>query len=158
MRWVRIEAADDGVRSLVLDKPPVNALGRELVDDLTEALTTLARDADARCLVLRSAGKHFCAGADLKERKGMTLDDVRGLRQPGRTGSGAKSDKKAAEPEQPSGEQRLVEATTFSRNASTDSRSNQRSPGAHTRCPVRTRWASRFRSAVDAQCSPVRCG
>lgn len=77
MRWVRIETPAPGVRALVLDKPPVNALGRELVDDLLAASAALARDGEARCVVVRSAGKHFCAGADLKERQGMSLDDVR---------------------------------------------------------------------------------
>jgi len=60
-----------------LDKPPVNALGRELVDALGKTLTELREDASARCLVVRTAGSHFCAGADLKERQGMSLDEVR---------------------------------------------------------------------------------
>lgn len=76
-RWVRVEAEDGGLRVLTLDKAPVNALGRELVLDLTEALERLTGEEEARCLIVRSAGKHFCAGADLKERKGMSLDDVR---------------------------------------------------------------------------------
>ena len=77
LRWVRIETTPTDVRSLVLDRPPVNALGRELIDDLTVALSRLKRDEAARCLVVRPAGAHFCAGADLKERREMTLDDVR---------------------------------------------------------------------------------
>jgi len=77
LRFVKLEAADDGVRSLSLDRPPVNALGRELVDDLLAALGRLERDGDCRCLVVRSSGAHFSAGADLKERRGMSLDDVR---------------------------------------------------------------------------------
>jgi len=77
LRWVRLECADDGVRVLTLDKPPVNALGRELVGELGSALSRLKDDDGARCLVVRSAGKHFCAGADLKERQGMSLDEVR---------------------------------------------------------------------------------
>lgn len=77
MRVVRIETPEDGIRVLVLDRPPVNALGRELVDDLLTACDTLREDTQARCVVVRSAGKHFCAGADLKERQGMTLDEVR---------------------------------------------------------------------------------
>ena len=68
---------DDGVCELVLDRPPVNALGRDLVAGLTAAIDELAGDAAVRCLVVRSSGKHFCAGADLKERKAMSLDDVR---------------------------------------------------------------------------------
>lgn len=77
LRHVRIETHDDGVRVLSIDRPPVNALGRELVEDLNRAAAILAADDGARCLVVRSAGKHFCAGADLKERREMDLEDVR---------------------------------------------------------------------------------
>lgn len=76
-RWVRVEREENGLRVLTLDKPPVNALGRELVEDLSGALDQLGRDDSARCLIVRSAGKHFCAGADLKERKTMSVEDVR---------------------------------------------------------------------------------
>jgi enoyl-CoA hydratase/carnithine racemase len=60
-----------------MDKPPVNALGRELVEALGTALSELREDEGARCLVVRAAGSHFCAGADLKERLGMNVDEVR---------------------------------------------------------------------------------
>jgi enoyl-CoA hydratase/carnithine racemase len=76
-KWVELERSEDGVRTLSLNKPPVNALGRELVADLNAAFAELAADDAARCLIVRSAGKHFCAGADLKERQGMSLDEVR---------------------------------------------------------------------------------
>jgi len=76
-RWIRLEQQEPGLRTLSLDKPPVNALGRELVQDLEHALAALHEDAGARCLVLRSAGKHFCGGADLKERKTMSEEEVR---------------------------------------------------------------------------------
>jgi len=74
---VRLASHDDGVRVLTIDKPPVNALGRELVEALGTALAELREDGGARCLVVRSAGNHFCAGADLKERRGMSVDQVR---------------------------------------------------------------------------------
>ena len=74
---VRVDLRDGGVRVLTMDKPPVNALGRELVDGLAKAFVSLREDRDARCLVVRSAGSHFCAGADLKERRGMTEAEVR---------------------------------------------------------------------------------
>ena len=74
---VRVESRENGVRVVSMDRPPVNALGRELVEALATTLTGLREDADARCLVLRSAGAHFCAGADLKERRGMSLEAVR---------------------------------------------------------------------------------
>jgi methylglutaconyl-CoA hydratase len=74
---VRLESRDDGLRILTMARPPVNALGRELVEALASSLSQLREDKDARCLVLRSAGSHFCAGADLKERRGMSLAEVR---------------------------------------------------------------------------------
>jgi len=76
-RWVRLERDADHVLTLTLDRPPVNALGRELVDDLERIGERLAGDEKARCLVVRSGGKHFCAGADLKERKEMTREQAR---------------------------------------------------------------------------------
>ena len=75
-RYVPLEA-EGGVRTLSLDRPPVNALGRELIEDLTAALEQLGADDAARALIVRSAGKHFCAGADLKERRTMNVDEVR---------------------------------------------------------------------------------
>ena len=77
LRWVRVAIDAHGVATLTLDRPPVNALDRELVGDLTRAVTGLGTADEVRVMVLRSAGKHFCAGADLKERKTMTLDDIR---------------------------------------------------------------------------------
>ena len=77
LRTVRVEDAGLGIRLLTLDRPPVNALGRDLVRDLTAAAGEIAAEPEARCVVVRSAGKHFCAGADLKERRAMSLDEVR---------------------------------------------------------------------------------
>ncbi len=74
---VRLESRENGVRVLTMDKPKVNALGRELVDALGTAFVALRDDREARCLVLRAAGDHFCAGADLKERRGMSDAEVR---------------------------------------------------------------------------------
>jgi enoyl-CoA hydratase/carnithine racemase len=76
-RWIKVESENGGVRVLTLDKPPVNALGQEMVDELTRAAMQLAGDDEGRCLIVRSAGKHFCGGADLKERQSMSVDDVR---------------------------------------------------------------------------------
>ncbi|TDI49913.1 MAG: enoyl-CoA hydratase [Acidobacteria bacterium] len=62
---------------MTLDSPPVNALGRQLVADMEVALQKLKDDDTVRCLIVRSAGKHFCAGADLKERRTMSEDEAR---------------------------------------------------------------------------------
>ena len=44
-----------------------NAMNPGLVDDLHALFDALASDRDARVLLLRGAGKHFCAGLDLKQ-------------------------------------------------------------------------------------------
>ncbi|MGE0040934.1 MAG: enoyl-CoA hydratase/isomerase family protein [Vicinamibacterales bacterium] len=69
----------DGAHVLVvtLDRPTVlNALNTAMADDIASLFGALAADAgDTRCLVLTGAGERaFCAGADLKERDGMSVE------------------------------------------------------------------------------------
>jgi methylglutaconyl-CoA hydratase len=55
-----------GVATLTLNRPEVaNAYDEDLLRALTAALQRLADDAAVRALVIRGAGKHFQAGADL---------------------------------------------------------------------------------------------
>ncbi|HEX6106628.1 MAG TPA: enoyl-CoA hydratase-related protein [Gemmatimonadales bacterium] len=64
---IRVELAG-GVLTLTLDRPDKrNALDAALVEALHGALERADLDADARVVVLRGAGKDFCAGADLDE-------------------------------------------------------------------------------------------
>jgi hypothetical protein len=69
-----LEAPDDAIFALTLTRPEArNALGRRMVAELREALVRLAGERDARCVLVRSAAPGvFCAGADLRERAGMT--------------------------------------------------------------------------------------
>lgn len=64
---------------LVLNRPQAsNALSRGLVAALRAELAALAQAGDVTAVVLSGAGgKAFCAGADLKERLAMTLDETR---------------------------------------------------------------------------------
>ena len=57
-----------GVLHLTLNRPEVrNAMSLAMVDELGAALTTAEGDGSTRAIVLRGAGGHFCAGADLKD-------------------------------------------------------------------------------------------
>jgi isohexenylglutaconyl-CoA hydratase len=60
--------AEGGVLTLTLNRPEVrNALSMTMVLELREALDAAERDGQTRVLVLRGAGGHFTAGADIKD-------------------------------------------------------------------------------------------
>lgn len=63
---VRVEA-DQGVHTLTLDRPERrNAMNVQMVEELTAALER-AEANDARLVVLRGSGGHFCAGGDVAD-------------------------------------------------------------------------------------------
>ena len=70
----RIGRADaDGVCTLTLDRPEkLNALDMAAFEALDAHLAALEADASVGCVVLRGAGRGFCAGADLGELDGAT--------------------------------------------------------------------------------------
>jgi enoyl-CoA hydratase len=56
------------VRRLTLNRPAsLNALSTELMDALDEAFAAAANDDEVRVVILRGAGRAFCAGYDLKQ-------------------------------------------------------------------------------------------
>src|SRR4051812_10050795 len=56
-----------GLASVALNRPAVgNAYDGALIDGLIATFEALAADRKLRCVVLRGAGRHFQAGADLK--------------------------------------------------------------------------------------------
>jgi len=62
-----------GVAVVAFNRPEVaNALSTLMGEELLLAWTELAAREDLRCVVLTGQGRHFQAGADLKERNGMT--------------------------------------------------------------------------------------
>jgi enoyl-CoA hydratase len=71
----------DGVAEIILNRPEQrNALNALMCDELRAAAVRLRADESIRCVIVRANGPVFCAGADLKERKGMNIDDVRARR------------------------------------------------------------------------------
>jgi enoyl-CoA hydratase len=68
MSTVKRSELGPGVALLTMDRPDrLNALNRDLVEDLHAALDEVAGDAGVRVVVLTGAGRGFCAGLDLKE-------------------------------------------------------------------------------------------
>ena len=57
--------SETGRYDIVIEQPPVNAFSIGLLRDLTEAVRSLPEQ--ARVVVLRSEGRGFCGGGDVKE-------------------------------------------------------------------------------------------
>jgi enoyl-CoA hydratase/methylglutaconyl-CoA hydratase len=72
---VHYEVAD-GVATITLDSPHNrNALSRQLVGELFGCLDRARDDADAKVVVLRSADRVFCSGADLSEAATGSMEE-----------------------------------------------------------------------------------
>ncbi len=74
---------EGGLLWLILNRPQVlNALSRQLVDDLHDVLDVLHDDQSIRVVILRGTGRAFCAGLDLKETDAGTerVSVAQGLR------------------------------------------------------------------------------
>jgi methylglutaconyl-CoA hydratase len=70
--------AHDGIATITLNRPgAANALSMELAAAIGHAFARVRRDESVRAVILTGAGKAFCAGADLKERRAMTLEETR---------------------------------------------------------------------------------
>jgi enoyl-CoA hydratase/carnithine racemase len=67
---------EGGIATITLDSPQNrNALSRQLVGELFERLDRAAADEDARVVVLRSAERVFCSGADLSEAATGSMEE-----------------------------------------------------------------------------------
>lgn len=73
---IKVVEAEPGVKVIAFNRPEVaNALSTKMGRELLEVWSGLANDHGLRCVILRGEGKHFQAGADLKERNGMSDDE-----------------------------------------------------------------------------------
>ncbi|MBI4320489.1 MAG: enoyl-CoA hydratase/isomerase family protein [Chloroflexi bacterium] len=82
-RSVILVERDGHIAIVTLNRPEaMNALSSQLIGELEATATTLRDDDDIWVVVLRSASdRAFGVGADLKERKGMSLEAVRAQRR-----------------------------------------------------------------------------
>ena len=77
---VSVEQRDDAVAVVTIDRPEVlNALDRETLTSLRDALRRLAVDQDVHAVVLTGAGdRAFAAGADIREMTPMGVLEAHG--------------------------------------------------------------------------------
>ena len=68
----------DGIAEITLNRPEaMNSISSAMAAELTRACAELAAAPEVRVVVFGAAGERaFCAGADLKERAGMTDADI----------------------------------------------------------------------------------
>ncbi|AOB31384.1 enoyl-CoA hydratase [Bordetella sp. H567] len=68
---------EGGIATLWLNRPDSrNALNLRMCHEITAACEALEENEAVRVVVLRARGVAFCAGADLKERQGMSAADM----------------------------------------------------------------------------------
>lgn len=72
---VRLEVAD-GVATLRLDRPPMNALSVQVQEEIRAAAAEATERDDVRAVVLYGGEKLFAAGADVKEMATMSHADM----------------------------------------------------------------------------------
>lgn len=78
---VEIEGA---VATIRLNRPESrNALNLAMCDGLEQACRTASENSAVKLVLVRANGPVFCAGADIKERQGMSEAQVRARRQKG---------------------------------------------------------------------------
>jgi isohexenylglutaconyl-CoA hydratase len=70
---------EHGVLHVMLDRPSVrNAMSLPMVDELIDVLARAEAAGSVRVVVLRGAGGHFCAGADLRDMAGARQREAAG--------------------------------------------------------------------------------
>src|SRR3954462_5288958 len=62
---VRLERQDE-VAIIVVDNPPVNALGQDVYEGFMSAIDAIERDSSFKSAIILAAGRTFIAGADIK--------------------------------------------------------------------------------------------
>ncbi|RPI61137.1 MAG: enoyl-CoA hydratase, partial [Planctomycetaceae bacterium] len=69
----------EGIATITLNRPEVmNSVNFQLLRELDECLNRLRFDPAVRVVIISGAGnKAFCAGADLKERAGLSPEQVK---------------------------------------------------------------------------------
>ncbi|WP_018503750.1 enoyl-CoA hydratase/isomerase family protein [Parafrankia discariae] len=77
MAVVRLEVSD-GVGTIRLDRPPMNALNAELAAELRATALEATARADIRAVVLYGGEKVFAAGADIKEMAKLDIAGITG--------------------------------------------------------------------------------
>ncbi len=72
---VRLEV-EAGIGTIRLDRPPMNALSRQVQEEIRATAVEASERRDVRAVIVYGGEKVFAAGADVKEMAGWTYTDV----------------------------------------------------------------------------------
>ncbi|WP_229399483.1 enoyl-CoA hydratase-related protein [Micromonospora okii] len=73
--FVRLETRD-GIGTIRLERPPMNALNKQVQEELRAVASAAATDPDVRAVIVYGGEKVFAAGADIKEMAAMSYVDM----------------------------------------------------------------------------------
>ena len=73
--FVRLDV-EGAVGTIRLDRPPMNALNKQVQEEIRDAATEASDRADIRAVIVYGGPKVFAAGADIKEMADMSYVDM----------------------------------------------------------------------------------
>jgi enoyl-CoA hydratase/carnithine racemase len=73
--FVRLEV-EDGIGTIRLDRPKMNALNVQVQEEIREAATEATARTDVKAVVVYGGERVFAAGADIKEMQAMSYTDM----------------------------------------------------------------------------------
>lgn len=75
-KYLRTDLDSDGILTVLLDRPPANAVDRDMYIEIADLFNHVDRVGEGvRVIVFGGVGKHFCAGNDLGEFATMTPEN-----------------------------------------------------------------------------------
>ncbi|OBY30332.1 enoyl-CoA hydratase [Mycolicibacter kumamotonensis] len=77
--FVAVHSSSAGVATLVLSRPPTNALTRQVYREITEAATEVSARDDVAAVVLFGGHEIFCAGDDVPELRTLIPAEAEGF-------------------------------------------------------------------------------
>ena len=76
LNYIKYEVHNDGIAFVNISRNPINSINKELLRELDDVVNDISDNPKCRAVIFRSSQKHFCAGADLKERKEMNENEI----------------------------------------------------------------------------------
>ena len=74
-QFLKAEDKGNGIFNIQLDRPPANAVHRDMYIEIREMFRAVDHRPEVRAVILSASGKHFCAGNDLDEFGTMTPEN-----------------------------------------------------------------------------------